>query len=73
MSGGHTGDGASATVEMLDMLSATSKWKESAPMHEKRSGHGMIPFKDEIFVIGGHNGKNRVASCEKFVKHFCSV
>ena len=67
MSGGYTDLGSASTtasVEVLD-LNATSEWKESAPMNEKRRNHAMLAFNTELFVFGGWNGEDRLKSCEK--------
>ena len=67
VSGGCTGSktaSTTASVEMLD-LNATSEWKESAPMNEKRFAHAMLAFNTELFVFGGYDGKDRLKSCEK--------
>ena len=66
VSGGYTGDGrSSSSVEVLDLKSTTTDWKQCAPMHEERGSHAMIAFNNQLFVFGGRNGSNRLASCEK--------
>ena len=68
VSGGFTNstnDSATASMEMLNVSSSKTEWEECASMHEERTDHAMIAFKDELFVFGGYNGKQTVATCEK--------
>ena len=62
VSGGFTTNGrysATASVEMLDLMTATAEWTQCASLHEKRAHNAMIAFKSELFVFGGWNGTNK--------------
>ena len=65
VSGGSTAKGTTASVEMIDLRSASAEWEECAPMHEERCGHAMIAHNNELLVFGGENGTRYLASCER--------
>ena len=65
VSGGSTDDGTIASLDMHDSRRATSEWKQCDPMQEKRGIHAMIALNNQLFVFGGDNGSDILASCEK--------
>lgn len=62
--GGFNGTEPMETTEMYDPV--TNEWTMITPMLSKRSGLGMVNFKQNLYVIGGFDGVNRLRSGEKY-------
>lgn len=62
--GGFNGHECLSTAEAYDPF--TNQWTLLEPMRNRRSGIGVIAYKDEIYALGGFNGITRMNTGEKY-------
>lgn len=62
--GGFNGHECLSTAESYDPFA--NQWTLLEPMRNRRSGIGVIAYKDEIYALGGFNGITRMNTGEKY-------
>ena len=62
--GGFNGQECLNNAETYDPN--TNQWTMVAPMRNRRSGVGVIAYRDHIYALGGFNGITRMNTGEKY-------
>ena len=62
--GGFNGQECLNNAECYDP--STNQWTMIAPMRNRRSGVGVIAYRDHIYALGGFNGITRMNTGEKY-------